>query len=336
MADRYEVDIVTENETDEWGAFVRATPEYTPFASGAWRRIASEVLGKEWRLFGCRKNGNMVAGCGGFAARKLGMDLLLPPLLTGYSGFFVARPDMTRRCAVIDEVHRAAAALEEGVRKACAVAWLVHHPALSDLRPFAWNGWETIPRYTFRMEIGAPDEALDGFRHNLRKQIKKAEKEGVVVKRTESIEAVVPMWAASYGRHDEPPPLPPETLAAWFRKLAAEGIARAYVAEGEDGAVHAFRVVVLGDGTAYDWVAGSDPALVSRGATPYLVWRILADLREGFASFDMMGANTPTIAAFKAGFGGELVPYMETRWYGSAAVRGMVEGKRALGKLFGR
>ncbi|MFH1278548.1 MAG: GNAT family N-acetyltransferase [Candidatus Eisenbacteria bacterium] len=337
MADRYEVDVLTGSETEEWDRFVRGTPQFTPFATAAWQRIAAESLGnKEWRLFGCRKNGNLVAGCGGFALRKLGMDLVLPPLLTGYPGFYVTVPEASRRCAVTDEILRSVAALEEGVRKACAVAWFVHHPSLPDLRPFPWNGWETIPRYTFRMEIGPPDEMQGDFRHNLRKQIGKAEKEGVVVKRAERIDDVARMWAASYGRHDEPPPLPPETLAAWFRGLAAEGIARAYVAEGADGKVHAFRAVVLGEGDAYDWVAGSDPDLVSQGATPYLVWRILADLRGEFTSFDMMGANTPTIAAFKAGFGGALVPYMETRWYRSPAARGMMEGKKALGKIFGR
>ena len=338
MAARYEIEILGENDGAAWDKLVRSTPQHTLFGLSAWRESYTRLLGKEWRVYGCLKNGNLVAGCAALRVRRGGMEFLLPPLLTGYPGFFVQEAEgATRHYARIKETTERVSHLEEAVRKSSAVARFVHHPSLVDLRPFAWNGWETVPRYTFRINLVPREEMLASFRHDLRKSVRKGEENGLVVKRADDIERVAGMWASSYGRHGEPPPIPVETLAAWYRRLAGEGTARAYVAEGPDGRAHAFRIALVGEGGAFDWVAGSDPALLSKGGTPWLLTRIMDDLRaEGFDSFDLMGANTPTIASFKTGFGGELVPYGETGWCRSFLAKGLVEGKNFMRRLLPR
>lgn len=58
---------------------------------------------------------------------------------------------------------------------------------------------------------------------------------------------------------------------------------------------------------AYWLMAGSTARGKKKGIPSLLLWQIIEDLhRMGFKELDMVGANTPSIAFFKRGFGGKL------------------------------
>ena len=330
MADRYETTVLSGDELEEWDLLVRRTPQGTLFSSTRWFRTLGEMLEKDWRVLGCFKNANLIGGAISLSIRKYGLDLFLPPLLTGYPGIHYLPPEGSRACERVEEVLRRVEAIEKGVREMHAMAWLVHAPAMAELRPFVWNKWECVPRYTFVLKLVDREAMKGNLKHSLRKQIRKAEEKGLAVRAAGDVGRVVELYERSYGRRGTPAPVEPGLLARWYGRLAQEGTARAYVVEDDAGAAHAFRIVLVDGPTAFDWIAGSDPDHLSEGGTPYLLWKVIETLAGDCETFDFMGANIRSIASFKTGFGGDLVPYWETRRFRSPWVRSLFSLKEAM------
>ena len=75
-------------------------------------------------------------------------------------------------------------------------------------------------------------------------------------------------------------------------------------------------------------MAGADPSHRDSGATSLLYWKVMEGTTR--ARFDFVGANLASIAFFKRGFGGDLVPYFATEGFGSPLLRSAVRLRRVL------
>ena len=102
-------------------------------------------------------------------------------------------------------------------------------------------------------------------------------------------------------------------------KLAGEGLVDVRTALTGDGEIAAFQANVLGGDTVYAWVYGSiDDTL---GADAFLINDAAQRYSGRFRWLDLVGANIPSIAFFKRGFGGALIPYYVTGRYSSGTAR---------------
>lgn len=321
MADRYETFILDNSAFDSWDRIVESAPQGTLFNTTEWYRILEEVTGQRWEITGCAKNGNLVGGCISHVTNRAGFNLLLPPLLTSYPGIILLPSESERVCDSTEERLKRVSLLERDLAGRYALAWMVHHEEMSELRPFVWNGWETIPRYTYLLNLSSPEELMAGLKPSLRNKVRKGEKHGFVLRRLNDLSSVASFYSSSYERHGGSPPVSSDTLTRWFSRLSAEGMAMCFSIEDAEGRPHAFRIVLLDGRNACDWVAGSDPSLFSEGGTPFLLWKVIEELTGSFDTYNLMGANTPTIASFKASFGGDLRIYWETRRFRSRLVR---------------
>ena len=92
--------------------------------------------------------------------------------------------------------------------------------------------------------------------------------------------------------------------------LGEEGL-RFYGARAPGGEVACARAVLCSpDGYALEWLAGTDEAYMSSGATQLMMKFMIEDLSaQRFAAFDLAGANIPSVAQAKRDWGGELVPF---------------------------
>lgn len=326
--DRYVCEPLGESSYGDWDEFVRHSPQGTVFNTTVWYRVLHEVLGKAWVLYGCHKNGALCGGCILVRSRKGGIDLLLPPLFTPYQGL-VLRPRISpRTSAEVEDTLRIVTHIESEIRRRSAMAVLIHHPTMIELRPFVWSRWDTIPRYTFRLHLDPSPEAFACLRYDVRSRIRRAQDAGLSVRTVDDISDHAPLYAASYDRHGQRPPVPAHVLTQWFRRLHDEGIARAFAAFDSLGRTHAFRIIIKDGPVAYDWVAGADTSLIKQGAPSLLVWRITEELSRDCEFLDFMGANTPSIAAFKAGFGAPLTMYWETRMFRFSFLRALLSLKK--------
>ncbi|MEP0548504.1 MAG: GNAT family N-acetyltransferase [Rhodothermales bacterium] len=188
-------------------------------------------------------------------------------------------------------------------------ATLVLHPSLGDVRPFQWQGWRVEPAFTYRIDLQAQDAVTSGWSSNPKRTLKRERDDFVLADGAQYVAEALALVEASHARQGQSLGIASESAAALAHGLAEDGLVRAFVAR-RDGTAEA-GLLVLSDGrTAHYWLAGSEPG----AAMTVLLGHVLPRLREeGVATFDFVGANTPSIAEFKRRFGSALVPYFRAR-----------------------
>jgi len=171
---------------------------------------------------------------------------------------------------------------------------------ISDPRPAQWRHWRVEPRFTYRLDPGA-DVTI--WSEATRRTFRNHRKDFDIVESPEVAPAIIQLCAASYLRHGRSFPGNQEALLRLVTHMG--GRVRCFVAR-QNGTPQA-GLAILHDGrTAHYWIAGSYPG----PSMTTLIGHVLPHLHaSGIATFDFVGANTPTIAEFKRRFGPDLVPY---------------------------
>lgn len=96
-----------------------------------------------------------------------------------------------------------------------------------------------------------------------------------------------------------------------------------------DDRTAACAVVLLFRDVAYYWDGATDPGFDSLSPGYPLQWHIIRWARsKGYKFYNLSGTNTPSIAFFKKGFGGEERRYVSLQWCNSLLLCGLWNGYR--------
>ncbi|MCK4593055.1 hypothetical protein KAU45_01045, partial [bacterium] len=175
-------------------------------------------------------------------------------------------------------------------------ATFIHPPHITDARPFLRLGWAVTPRYTYLV----PPTGEDAWDSPTRRQLKKSRELGVEVKKSGS-------WENLYRLHRE-------GMERQGLLYAPEALVEGLAARGTVYETPTAAVLLGKDSTAgYYVLAASDPVGHGDASPTALVAALLEELGRENLSLDFVGANTPKLCRFKRGFGGRLVPYLQTR-----------------------
>ena len=125
-------------------------------------------------------------------------------------------------------------------------------------------------------------------------------------------------YEAIYANQAGGPPVAAATAERFVAAALEAGLVQALRNRfpGRDGCNRRFAE---GFGTTYAWAAGADPAYNHTGAISLLYWQYWDAVTH--KCFDFVGANIPSIAFFKRGFGCDLVPYYAVVGYKSRWVK---------------
>lgn len=324
-AERFRIDEVP---PAVWDDFLEDAVGATLFSGADWVRDAAQATGTSARLVGAWDGDQLVAGVAGATSGSGWRRRFMTPHLLPHTGFLF-RPATTDRPAHIEsERSGATAALIEYLQAGHARIHLTHAPEVVDTREFLWAGWEVQPRYTYRIELPEDRSSVwDGFERRTRTAVRKAEKTGYRVEPTTDIAELRRLYGQVYGGQSNAP-VPGDVLEKMAHLALDAGRVEGWrcLAPAGDTACVVF-FVPSGD-TLYAWVAGADPAHRDSGATSLLYWRVLEGTTR--SRFDFVGANLASIAFFKRGFGGDLVPYFATEGFGNPVLRMAVGLRRAL------
>ena len=325
MADTFEIRLVADDTA--WDAFVRQAVGGTVFSTSAWLRCAAAATGGQVNRLGCYRNGHLVAGISGLARRRMGLYRLETPELTPHTGLLLAPVAGKGPAKAEAAQHRACTHLTDHLTKHYDRVFLVHAPTIADVRPFTWQGWNAHLRYTYRLPLGDSNALWERVERRTRTAIRKAEKLGYQLRPTSDVALFRRQYEAIYANQADGPPIA-TALAERFVAAALEaGLAQTYEIASPDGpaAVVAF---VEGFDTTYAWAAGADPTYNHTGAISLLYWQHCTTAAHQY--FDFVGANMPSIAFFKRGFGCDLVPYYAVEGYKSGWVKRAFGLRRAL------
>jgi hypothetical protein len=313
---------------DDWRAFVSDAVGATVFCDGDWIRDAAQATGETPELVGAWDGDHLVAGVAGVTSGAGWRRRFATPDLLPHTGFLFRPPTTDRPAHIESERTGATSALVEYLQGAFARIQLTHAPELVDTRAFLWAGWDVLPRYTYH--IALPEDrsmVWDGFERRTRTSIRKAEKAGYRVDATTDTSELRQLYGQVYGGETHAP-VRGEVLQAMAQLAVDGGRVEGWRCVAPGGETASVVFFATGQNTLSAWVAGADPSHRDSGAVSLLYWRVLENTPR--TRFDFVGANLATIAFFKRGFGGDLVPYFATEGFDNATVRTIVHLRRAL------
>ena len=311
MADVYETHEVEDQEA--WDGLVRRSSEGTVFSTSPWLRCAQAGSGGRIRRIGCFKNGRLVGGCGFIEVSRAGLKKGITPVLTPYGGVLTVPPESERPAHIESERNRIVRELVRELVADCHYVQLFHSTRLSDVRQFLWTGWTSRVLYTYLIDLRDLDQLWNSyFEKRTNNAVRKAEKSGFSVHRADDVAVLVDLYRGLYARKARNPPVPYPIVGAFYQAAQDAGLAQMYEATDRSGTPVSACVVVPDSDTVYAWISGADPDSDRLGATSLLYWRILQDVSTSHNWFDFVGANMPSIARFKRGFGGVLHTYYAT------------------------
>lgn len=191
---------------------------------------------------------------------------------------------------------------------------------LSDLGPIQPilqdNGFVHEDHLNFLIDLERPPEEIWGsLQGNVRTNVRKARKMGVVVEEITSLDKVPLVYSvlSKVYDHIHIPLAPLSLFEAAFEVLHTQGMIKLLMARVQDTNV-GVAIRLLYKDTIYAWYAGAIRDYGSYKVNELLNWHILEwGAQNGFKCFDFGGAGKPDQdygpRKFKAKFNGELVNY---------------------------
>lgn len=170
-------------------------------------------------------------------------------------------------------------------------------PGWPDARPFSWAGCRTEVLYTYRIPLDAPL----AFSRVRKRELKEATETHPA-----DIQHLVEAVECTMKRQRRPLPLPSKGLADALPALLRHG----HALGTEQPNVAASMSLLTPEG-GFDFLAGGEPG---PGRAALLAQQMAYAKEVGCAFYDLCGANTPSLAEYKRGFGGMLTPYTRVVW----------------------
>lgn len=203
--------------------------------------------------------------------------------------------------------------LVDEMRRRGVLNTLTLPPEVTDVRPWQWSGYQIGVKYSYSIDF--PFD-FGGVSKELRRQLRKAEKDNFRTERTTNMNEVHACLASTEERQNFSLGLSVEDLEL-ARRLLGDDHFRAYATYAPNGNPASATIVLHREGAAaIGWVGGTHTEYLRAGVTSLMDAFSYPDLMEaGATSLDLCGANMPTIAAYKSNWGAQLMPYYSVESY---------------------
>jgi hypothetical protein len=190
----------------------------------------------------------------------------------------------------------------------------------ADVRPYLWNGFEATPEYVYIVDVGADRETLrDGLAKETRRQVRNTDEDAyeLVEGGVETTRAIAEQVQERYAEQERAYGLTPEFLATVHEQLPDEQV-HPYAVEVDGEFVGGLFTLAYGD-TMHVWQGGvqTDADLP---VNELLYWHAIESAAAmDLDRLDLTTAMVPSLADFKAKFGGEPRTTMTVTWQSQAS-----------------
>ena len=188
----------------------------------------------------------------------------------------------------------------------------------NDIRPFQWRGWKCGVSYTYMIDL--PEIDVNQFDPEVKRKVNRAEKQDIrflifdTLTKNE-LQRFLMLQNKTFNRQGRTLPLTDDQFTDMILTIQQNGISLKLYATIMDDIWLAASIRILYKDQVYGCVSGADPEYFKTGANQLLMWKCLEDWdQKGYKTFDFVGANIRSIAAYKATFGGRLTPYYSVSW----------------------
>lgn len=317
------VRLIEPHEFDTWDEFVASSPHGTLFHTSVWKRVVDSAFAPaRLVLMGCFDGFMLVGGCVALDRERYGQRTAVTPLVTPYAGFILESPLGDKLSDQTSRQSEVLTALTQWMQKEYAYQNLINPPHLEDMRPLIQAGYRLTPRFTYLINLKLPAEEIwQRFDGSVRRQIKKAEREGFDLSDEMEPAEGYALLEATFARRGEECPVSREMFDA---VASAEPLRdyRQVMAAHHGGRLASYIVTLKFQRTLYYELAATHPDYLSTGISSLLIWEIVkAHACEAWNTFDFVGANIPSIARFKEGFNPRLQMHFQAEYLGAPLIR---------------
>ena len=299
-----ELKILEKNELKEWNKIVRESPYGTIFHTLNWMEILERTYNVKKLPIGIYQDDKQIGVFPAFLQRKGIFKLFASPLreaATPYGGpiikenflkgVFLAFDKFTKNMGYVDVTFSPKMNLDYEI-----------------LRNYSYE-----ERFTYILNL---DPGIDDIWKNLNKKcrnmIRKAEKSNVEIiegDKKECLEEYYKMVEDTYKKSNTKPPISMKYYQMVFDVLYPKKQLKVLFAEYE-GELRAGAIFPYFDNRIYYWDGASYQEYNKVAPNNLIQWHLIEWAVENeFKVYDMIGANIPSIAKFKASFGGDMVKY---------------------------
>ena len=158
-----------------WDEFVTLSPQGTILSTTSWLNVPAKIQGGKPEILGVWNNDKLVAGVSYVHLSRGPLKKATSPVMTPYGGVLY-RPDPGKRPSEAESFNMSCTELcARELSRRYNHAFLVHTPALTDIRPFSWTGWNERIRYTYLLDIADTGKLWDILERRVRTVIRNAE-----------------------------------------------------------------------------------------------------------------------------------------------------------------
>jgi hypothetical protein len=312
----YDVRRLREDDIPDWDRLVEESPQGTVFHSSPWLTTCAKVLPGKHEIIGCYKGEELLAGCpirsynvGPFKISRYFSNFLAP-----YNGVVIKPLAKETKLRNLESFNRTIInALSDYFHaEGFSFVSLVNSPSLIDVRPFERRGWTGKITYTYYLSLENPNFE-ESFSRLVRRNIKKAKAERIEVARSKDVGEYLKLLKMTLKRHRSST-LRRFDIAKNFLEeittiLFERSLGELWLARTSSGETASGEILLFDKKRVYWWSAANDPRFYETGAPSYLKLVMMEELRNRFTEIDMVEADTPGIADFKAGFNPQIVPH---------------------------
>ncbi len=333
-------ELLKEADYDGWTRFVSASPDGSIYSLPQYLDVLCRTAGGRFSVLGVLHGDELAGGVALYERDSRYGPYLSPRRLLHYNGVVTRRyPTKYPSEQTAHDLKTMAALAEALARRRYAWATLNCRSSLLDVRAFLAAGWSAIPQYTYVVSLQDSELLWSRMEQNLRRLVKRCERDGVVVGIDEDFEAFYRLHAATMQRLEQDCYLAEPAFRRYFEALREAGLCRLFHARLPDGRVLASQLVLLGPGPICHTVAAAaDAEFLQTGASAFLRFRAFLALAEmGYAGNDLTDASLNKATHFKSQLGGELRLFLALEaprtWAYRLGHGAVAMSRRALGGL---
>lgn len=248
---------------------------------------------------------------------------LLSPPFAPWAGALISRENDAKRGAAAERFWRDVwQAVAQATPFGFAKVEIIVPVEQSDVRPLRPFGWRVEAHYNYLTRWDKHGEWRERLDSATKRQEKKALKSDLSfvagpARDVEDLQAIYRKMAERQGLD----PRMADVIARLGRGLDENEFGFTAFVKDADGRTHAGALIGHDETRVYYLVGASDSELLGSGAPTFLHTSILEEIERRALPrcYDWVGANTPSIAKFKRGFGPELelLPkaVLSSKWY---------------------
>jgi len=179
-------------------------------------------------------------------------------------------------------------------------------PEIEDVRGFVWAGINAIPLFTYRFNL--ENYSPENYFNRQRASLRKALNSDYSFSTDSNINSFFGLIEDTKQRQDWDFKFNKETLSNYLKELLELGLIEQFSIFNNKNEIIStmFCIMDKPNRIFYGWLTSTATNELSNGVSTLLIHSICEHLKKDYEIFDLCGANTETIARFKASLGAEL------------------------------